>query len=98
VNGRNLRAIPAVVVHIQDGLDAVMVEGTATPEANPEVLGELPKDYAREYDYRPDWSKGDAQVVFGVQPLVAHAWHSPKIHPNLVDFVFGDDASGRSRE
>jgi len=88
VKGRNLRSNPAVVVHVQDGLDTVIVEGRATQETNSEVLGALLKEYARKYDYRPDWSDSRAQVVFRVQPLVAHAWRAPRMHASLVNFVF----------
>jgi general stress protein 26 len=98
VKARNLRSNPAVVVHIQDGSDTVIVEGRATIEADSMVLRTLLKEYARKYDYRPDWSDSRVQVVFRVQPLVVHAWHAPKMHANLVNFIFLDEAtSGRSR-
>ena len=98
VKGRNLRSNPAVVVHIQDGLDTVIVEGIATPETDPAVLRTLLEEYAHKYDYRPDWSDSRAQMVFRVQPRVAHAWRAPMMHANLVNFVFRAKAiSGKSR-
>ena len=98
VKGRNLRSNPAVVVHVQDGLDTVIVEGRATPETNPAVLKALLKEYDRKYDYRPDWSDSRAQVVFRVRPRLAHAWRAPRMHANLVNFVFREEAaSGRAR-
>jgi len=98
VKGRNLRANPAVVVHIQDGLDTVIVEGRAKPETHPAVLRALLREYDRKYDYRPDWSDSRAQVVFRVQPRIVHAWHTPRMHANLVNFIFREEAtSGRAR-
>ena len=93
VKGRNLRSNPAVVVHIQDGLDTVIVRGRATPETDRAVLGTLLKEYARKYDYRPDWSDSRAQVVFRVEPWVAHAWRAPRMHANLVNFIFREEGT-----
>jgi len=95
VKGKNLRANPRIVVHVQDGLDTVIVEGTALRETDPAVLGALLKEYARKYDYTPDWSNESAQVVFRVRPRVAHAWRAPKMHSNLVNFVFRPEGKGR---
>ena len=86
--GRNLRENPMVVVHIQDGLDTVIVEGIAVRVTDSAELKALSRDYVRKYDYRPDWSDADAQIVFKVLPRIAHAWHAPKIHTNTVNFVF----------
>ena len=98
VKGKNLKSNPAVVVHVQDGFDTVIVEGRATPETDPAILGALLKEYARKYDYRPDWSDSQAQVVFRVRPMVAHAWRAPKMHANLVNFVFrGEGPPGKAR-
>jgi len=98
VKGRNLRSNPAVVVHIQDGLDTVIVEGRATIETDHRVFGALLKEYARKYDYRPDWSDSRSQVVFRVQPLMAHAGRAPRMHASLVKFIFREElTSGRTR-
>ena len=93
VKGRNLGSNPAVVVHIQDGLDTVIVEGKAAREDDPAVLGTLLKEYARKYDYRPDWSNSRAQVVFRVKPHMVHAWRAPRMHANMVNFVFREEAT-----
>ena len=88
VKGRNLRANPRIVVHLQDGLDTVIVEGTARRLSKTRELRSLQNDYAKKYDYEPDWTDETKQVVFEVTPEVAHAWHVPKMHRSLVNFVF----------
>jgi nitroimidazol reductase NimA-like FMN-containing flavoprotein (pyridoxamine 5'-phosphate oxidase superfamily) len=95
LKGRNLMSNPAVVVHVQDGLDTVIVEGRATPETNPTALGALHNEYVRKYDYSPDWSDSRAQVVFRVQPRVVHAWRAPRMHANLVNFVFRKESASK---
>ena len=88
VKGRNLRENPRVVVHVQDGLDTVIVEGAAARYRNPRDLGALRRDYARKYAYRPDWSGRSSEAVFKVTPVIAHAWKAPRMHRTLVNFLF----------
>ena len=96
VKGRNLKENPRAVVHVQDGSDTVIVEGDAERVTDHSELSGLLKDYARKYDYRPDWSSKDAQAVFRVLPRIVHAWRTPKMHANLVNFNFRE-ARGRHR-
>lgn len=77
-----------IVVHVQDGLDTVIVEGAAAVETNPAEMGGLRKDYVHKYDYEPDWSDEQRQVVFRVTPKVAIAWRAPKMHRSYVRFLF----------
>ena len=88
VKGRNLNQNPRIVVHVQDGLDTVIVEGTASRERDHKELRALQAAYVRKYDYKPDWSDELAQVVFRVIPRVAHAWRAPRMHRSLVNFLF----------
>ena len=88
VKGRNLRENPRIVVHVGDGLDTVIVEGVASRERDPRVLRPLRADYVRKYDYRPDWADESAQVVYHVEPRLAHAWRAPRMHRSLVNFLF----------
>jgi Pyridoxamine 5'-phosphate oxidase len=88
VKGRNLRTTKGVVVHVQDGLDTVIVEGTASRLRQKRELEKLKKDYISKYDYTPDWSDDLKQVVFAVRPSVVHAWRVPKMHRTLVNFLF----------
>ena len=88
VKGRNLSHNPSIVVHVQNGNDVVIVEGSATRESYAAELRRLRADYVRKYEYEPDWSEGSGQVVYRVSPSIAHAWRQPHMHRNMVNFVF----------
>jgi len=88
VKGKNLKENPRIVVHIQDGLDTVIVEGRAYRERDPRELKVLRANYLRKYDYEPDWGDEKAQVVFRVGPRRARAWRAPGMHRTLVNFLF----------
>jgi nitroimidazol reductase NimA-like FMN-containing flavoprotein (pyridoxamine 5'-phosphate oxidase superfamily) len=72
--GRNLARNPRIGFHVQDGLDTVIVEGTAEKERDPRKLKLLNAQYVRKYEYKPDWSDEQRQIVFRVKPRIAHAW------------------------
>lgn len=88
VKGRNLLDNQSLVVHVQDGNDTVILEGKARKEKTSETLNELKNDYAKKYQYAPDWSNERAQIVFRVEPTIAHAWKAPRMHRSLVKFIF----------
>jgi len=88
VKGRNLRENPRIAVHLQDGLDTVIIEGTAARERDSRTLRSLRTHYTRKYDYTPDWSDEGSQVVYEVVPRIAHAWKAPGMHRTLVNFLF----------
>ncbi len=62
-----------MVVHRQDGNDTVILEGDARIENSLERLNKLRKDYAKKYQYTPDWSNKREQIVFRVEPRIVHA-------------------------
>ena len=86
--GQNLTRNPRIVFHVQDGMDTVIVEGVAEREKNPRRLKVLNTEYVRKYDYKPDWSDKERQIVFRVKPKIAHAWKAPRMHRSLVNFIF----------
>ena len=95
IKGRNLRSNPADIVHIQDGPDPPKVEGSATLETASSVLAGLVREYTHKCYYSPDCSENGPQVVFRVHPRVAHTWHAPRAHTNLVDFIFREGSIPR---
>jgi hypothetical protein len=77
-----------LVVHVQGGNDTVILEGSAREEKRADRLNQLKKDYARKYQYTPDWSNELNQIVFRVEPRIVHAWKVPRMHRSLVKFIF----------
>jgi len=73
VKSRNLSNNPNLVVHVQDGNDTVILEGSAQREKRVESLNRLRKDYVRKYEYTPDWSNEVEQIIFKVEPKIVHA-------------------------
>jgi general stress protein 26 len=88
MKGRNLRANPQIMAHLQDRVDTVMVEGTARRLSKTKESKLLQNDYSKKYDYEPDLTDETKQGVFEVTSDVAHAWRVPKMHRSLVNFVF----------
>lgn len=88
VKGKNLSTNNSIFVHVQDGLDTVILDGKARREMATDVLDKLRKDYARKYRYKPGWSNRKEQIVFRVEPQTVHAWKAPRMHRNLVKFIF----------
>ena len=88
MKGKNLHVNPRAVVHVQDGLDTVIVEGAVSLVKDHKVLRTLAEDYKHKYDYAPDWSDEATQVVYSIKPEVARAWRAPGMHKTLVNFLF----------
>jgi len=86
--GRNLLNNRRIVFHLQDGMDTVIVEAIARREKARSMLNQLRRDYIRKYQYKPDWSNDKEQIVFRVEPKIVHAWKAPRMHRNLVKFIF----------
>lgn len=80
---QNMRANPAVVIHLESGADVVIVEGEATEITAPErsLFEHIDAAYAAKYEYRPsDNLSGPDDVpypqggLFAVRPRVVFAW------------------------
>lgn len=71
---RNIAANPNVVVHLESGDPAVILEGTATDIADPPLLARFAEVYEAKYDWRPgdggwaEFLRGSA--VYAVRPRV----------------------------
>lgn len=70
--GRNLAANPAIVVHIEQGNLAVMVEGRAEmrPPLEPALFTRVAESFAARYQYRPESAAG----FYEVRPQAVLAW------------------------
>ena len=67
--GRNVAARPTVVVHLESGDEAVMIEGSTVAVEEPALLAELDSLYFQKYAYHLD-----AGATYRVTPKVALAW------------------------
>lgn len=73
VKGRNLAARPEVVINLESGDEAVIVEGFAGP-APRDRFDAYRAEYGRKYDFdHPDWGAPGA-AVFTVTPRRILAW------------------------
>jgi hypothetical protein len=68
--GRNLRANPHAVVHLESGDEAVIVEGIVEQVRNPDVMTQVSTRYAAKYDL-PE-GLGDSALM--LRPRAAFAW------------------------
>lgn len=71
--GRNLAANPEVVVHLESGDDAVILEGAAEQVTDRTALARFADDYHTKYGFRPDVDD-PAALVYAVRPRTAYAW------------------------
>ena len=80
--GRNLAANPAIVVHIENGPEVVILEGTVETITNvdPALAERLVEAFAAKYEasfnYRPDPAQWERGGLYAVRPSVAFAWNS----------------------
>jgi nitroimidazol reductase NimA-like FMN-containing flavoprotein (pyridoxamine 5'-phosphate oxidase superfamily) len=77
-SARNIAANPKVNVHLEDGSDVVILEGSASVIQGPapELSKAMDDAFAAKYDYRPS-SEGTESVgegFFALRPRVVYAW------------------------
>jgi nitroimidazol reductase NimA-like FMN-containing flavoprotein (pyridoxamine 5'-phosphate oxidase superfamily) len=77
-SARNIAANPKVNVHLEDGSDVVILEGSASVihDPAPELSKAMDDAFAAKYDYRPS-SEGTEAVgegFFALRPRVVYAW------------------------
>lgn len=70
---KNLAANPAVVVHLESGDEAVIIEGVAELLANNPITPPMDEAYAAKYQMTLSEAGGDA-AIFAVRPQVVLAW------------------------
>jgi nitroimidazol reductase NimA-like FMN-containing flavoprotein (pyridoxamine 5'-phosphate oxidase superfamily) len=71
--GKNLAANPFVVVHLESGDEAVILEGRALEVTDPAALRSYAAAYEAKYAFRPDVNE-KGNVTLGVRPKRAFAW------------------------
>jgi pyridoxine/pyridoxamine 5'-phosphate oxidase len=78
--GRNLAANPALIVHLESGDEAVILEGVAEPLADPALRLRFANDYDTKYAVRPDPAE-ESTLIYGLRPTSVLAWQE-KTFPN----------------
>jgi hypothetical protein len=88
VKAGNLRASPEVVVHLESGDEAVILEGAVEEVTDLDVL----RAYADECERKYDWPLGDEDLRkglhFALRPRVAYAWLERDYPQTATRFVF----------
>lgn len=90
VKARNIKANPAVVIHLESGDDTVILEGSLELLTNPDVslTKKIGDAYEGKYNWRPSdfdnggWHKLNHQVAF--------AWHENDFPSTATRWVFAD--------
>lgn len=72
---RNLIHSPEVVVHLESGDEAVILEGAVAEVRDPVLLAHIAEVYAAKYPpFRPDPVNEPGAVYFALRPRTAFAW------------------------
>jgi len=88
--GRNLRANPALVVHLESGDDVVILEGRAEEVSNRALLARFADAYEAKYQFRPV-TGNPAQVVHRLRPRTALSWREGDFVRSATRWRFGGD-------
>lgn len=91
--GRNLPLNDEITVHLEDGQEVVIIEGTARPETDPASLQAMCDAYSRKYDYpiAPDDggvkdTAGIGGPAYRVTPRVVFGWDEHMTSPTRWRF------------
>jgi Pyridoxamine 5'-phosphate oxidase len=82
---RNLASNPRVVVHLESGDEAVILEGEVEPAAPDEAIA---AEYERKYDWRPEVESEESGGWFRLRPRVAFAWVEKDYPTSATRFDF----------
>jgi Pyridoxamine 5'-phosphate oxidase len=84
---RNLAANPAIVVHLESGDEAVILEGVAETVLGGELGRRVGEVYSPKYDLAPD-TFGETDPWFVVRPQRAYAWNERDYPGSATQFDF----------
>ncbi len=71
--GQNIARQPEIVVHLESGDEAVILEGVAEEATDSQLLAEFTEAYDAKYQFRPDTSD-PKNITYALRPRVAFAW------------------------
>ena len=73
VKHRNIERNPEIVVHLESGDDAVIVEGRVKVVSDAALLGRFVELYEQKYAFRPDPADPNG-LYYALRPRVVLAW------------------------
>ena len=85
---RNLAEHAAVVVHLESGDEAVIVEGIAEETRDDDLLRQTADVFEAKYDWRPELEDFEGTAWFAVRPRVAYAWLESDFVASRTRFSF----------
>jgi hypothetical protein len=78
-----------VVVHLESGDEAVILEGRAVEATDPSLLSAYVEAYERKYSLRPD-PADEENVTLMVRPTRALAWRETDFVSSATRWEFGE--------
>ena len=87
VKGKNLAASPEVVIHLESGDEAVILEGTTERVADQAELTRFSEAYDAKYSFKPDPTNPD-QGVYRLHPRTVFAWTEKDFLSSTTRWVF----------
>jgi Pyridoxamine 5'-phosphate oxidase len=87
--GRNLAANPELVVHLESGDDAVILEGSAETVTDQDVLRRFSDAYFDKYGWRVE--PGPGFGIYALRPRVAFTWREADFPQSATRWRFGSD-------
>ena len=84
---RNLEGNPKIVVHLENGDEAVILEGLAEKVTEAGFLDRFADAYKVKYEFRPDLND-DATATYTLVPSVVFAWMEANFPQTATRWVF----------
>ncbi len=91
---RNLRRNPRVLIHLESGDEAVILEGFAMKTTDPMIKKRFYDLYYAKYKFRLE-SLGKNQITFILRPRIAFAWREKDFADSATRWTF---TSARKRK
>ncbi len=90
-HSRNIDSNPNVSLHLENGMEAIILEGTSGPagKPSPEFGNRLSQEYKRKYEglgYAPEPDSWDGGGLYVFAPRQCIAWS--KFNENPTKFIF----------
>ena len=87
---RNLAERPDVVVHLESGDEAVILEGVVEETNDVELLGRAADVFEAKYDWRPGLDDFEGTAGYVVRARVAYAWLESDYVSTRTRYVWND--------